>query len=104
MSKCKKCILNVVVLLLIVPLGWLIVCRVLSKEESISSLEVALCAAKSNRTELEKVLHYYQRDAADSLKYKATCFLIENMPYYSYACGEQLEKYKLYFRQSAASR
>ncbi len=97
MSKCKKCILNVVVLLLIVPLGWLIVCRVLSKEESISSLEVALCAAKSNRTELEKVLHYYQRDAADSLKYKATCFLIENMPYYSYACGEQLEKYKLYY-------
>lgn len=61
-----------------------------SKEESISSLELALRIAKGNRTELEKVLYYYQQDATDSLKYKAACFLIENMPYHSYTHGEQL--------------
>lgn len=53
--------------------------------------------SKGNRTELEKVLYYYQQDATDSLKYKAACFLIENMPYHSYTHGEQLEKYKKYY-------
>ncbi|MDR0574661.1 MAG: hypothetical protein LBG96_11635 [Tannerella sp.] len=36
--------------------------------------------AGSNRCELEKVLAYYSADRSDSLKYKAACFLIENMP------------------------
>ena len=53
--------------------------------------------AKNNRTELEKVLYFYQKNLADSLKYKAACFLIENMPYHSYTDGEQLEKYKKYY-------
>jgi hypothetical protein len=42
-------------------------------------LERALTLAGENRTELEKVLQYYKDD---SLKYKAACFLIENMPYH----------------------
>lgn len=86
-----------IIILLLFALGWGIVSRTFSRERSIASLEAALCIADKNRLELEKVLRYYQRDTADSLKYKATCFLIENMPYYSYACGEQLEKYKLYY-------
>jgi hypothetical protein len=44
------------------------------------SLEQALELAGDNRSELEKVLVHYQKNPADSLKYKAACFLIENMP------------------------
>lgn len=62
-----------------------------------SPLDMALEKAGNNRTELEKVLKYYRQNPADSLKYKATCFLIENMPYYSYPVGSQLDNYKLYF-------
>lgn len=40
-------------------------------------LEQALTSAGSNRAELEKVLDHYKHD---SLKYRAACFLIENMP------------------------
>lgn len=39
----------------------------------------SLDLAGENREELEKVLEYYSRDAADSLKFWAACFLIENM-------------------------
>lgn len=39
-------------------------------------LEAALSLAGENRVELEKVLEHYQRDRK---KYKAACFLIENM-------------------------
>jgi hypothetical protein len=42
-------------------------------------LESALKQAKENRAELEKVLNYYNKSPRDSLKYKAACFLIENM-------------------------
>ena len=42
----------------------------------------ALEYAGSNRVELEKVLEHYKDS---NLKYRAACFLIENMPkYYSY--------------------
>ncbi|MDR2968693.1 MAG: transglutaminase-like domain-containing protein, partial [Tannerellaceae bacterium] len=37
--------------------------------------------AGENRPELEKVLAYYST-SEDSLKYRAACFLIENMPYH----------------------
>lgn len=45
-----------------------------------SELEQALLFAGDNRAELEKVLKRYSINPADSLKYKAACFLIENMP------------------------
>lgn len=82
---------------LFVVLGWFIVSKVFSKEELISSLEAALRVAESNRSELEKVLRHYQQTPADSLKYKAACFLIENMPFYSYSVGKQLDNYKDYY-------
>ena len=43
-------------------------------------LEAVLRLAGSNRPELEKVLDRYAADEADSLKYRAAVFLIENMP------------------------
>ena len=63
----------------------------------VSMLENALQQAGENRTELEKVLSYYQMDPADSLKYKAACFLIENMPFYTYYKGERLDQYLSYY-------
>ncbi|MDR2919120.1 MAG: hypothetical protein LBV72_07140 [Tannerella sp.] len=44
-------------------------------------LDLALNMAGENRPELEKVLAYYS-SPEDSLKYRAACFLIENMPYH----------------------
>ena len=53
--------------------------------KSHSALELSLDFAKDNRKELEKVLDHYKQEKKDSLKYKAACFLIENMPnYWSY--------------------
>lgn len=57
------------------------------KEKSSSSifiLEVALYQVGDNCVELEKVLSRYKMFPKDSLKYKTACFLIENMPYYTY--------------------
>lgn len=54
-------------------------------------LELALEFAGDNRTELERVLEYYKDS---TLKYRAACFLIENMPrYYSYQ-GWQIDTIK----------
>lgn len=53
-------------------------------------LSVALEMAEDNRIELEKVLVYYKND---SLKYRAACFLIENMigkKSISYSNGNQI--------------
>lgn len=47
-----------------------------------AGVEETLTLAKSNRGELEKVLRQYQKDPADSLKYKAACFLIDNMKWH----------------------
>jgi hypothetical protein len=43
-------------------------------------LNQALESAGENRSELGKVLNHYSQSPADSLKYRAACFLIENMP------------------------
>ena len=64
---------------------------------AVSILEIALQQAGENRVELEKVLSRYQIDPADSLKYRAACFLIENMPYYTYYKGKQLDRYFTYY-------
>ncbi len=53
----------------------------------------ALDTAKNNRPELEKVLAHYSTNPADSLKYRAACFLIENMPFYGFYDGELLDDY-----------
>jgi hypothetical protein len=43
-------------------------------------VNAVLFQAGSNRGQLEKVLEYYSRNSADSLKLRAAEFLIENMP------------------------
>lgn len=54
------------------------------KEER-KKIDITLNLASSNSKELKVVLDSYKRDPADSLKYKAAVFLIENMAYhYSY--------------------
>jgi hypothetical protein len=56
-----------------------------------SDLERALEEAGNNRPELEKVLQHYRND---SLKLRATVFLIENMPgHYSYADTAYMNSY-----------
>ena len=82
---------HLVLIVLLIVLGWQIMDLLTTQEESISPLEVSLQLAGDNRYELEKVLRYYQKDPSDSLKYKAACFLIQNMSYYKYTDGEQLE-------------
>lgn len=57
-------------------------------------LEFALASAGTNKEELVKVLRHYE---GDSLKYRAACFLIENMPYHGYSEGRALAKYRKYF-------
>lgn len=86
----------IIVILLTNYIGWQFISEYNLKEK-ISPLEVALHVAGDNRVEFEKVLRYYHKSPADSLKYRAACFLIENMPFYSFAKSEQLEHYKSYY-------
>lgn len=65
-------------------------------EKELSLLDTALKIAGGNRKELEKVLNHYQM-SKDSLKYQAACFLIENLPYYSYWEEKNLEAYYSYY-------
>lgn len=62
-----------------------------SCKETNQRLEYALAFAGDNRLELEKVLTYYKDD---SLKLKACCFLIENMPRYFSYTGHVLDSIK----------
>ena len=96
--------LRYIQLLIIILLGWYLVDKVVFREESMTSLNTVLQVAKDNRIELEKVLYRYQKDPTDSLKYKAACFLIENMPFYTYSVGEQLDNYKSYYTWLKKSR
>ena len=58
-----------------------------------SRLEEVLKQSGENRPELERVLEYYAACPADSLKYRAACFLIENMPGHGWYEGEELTRY-----------
>lgn len=73
-------------------IGLLIVIS-LSLNKSESYLDDALILAGDNRVELEAVLKHYQQNKKDSLKYKAACFLITNMPYHYSYTSERLQKY-----------
>lgn len=60
-----------------------------------TALENSLKISGNNREQLEKVLRHYS-SPRDSLKFRAVCFLIENMPgHYSFD-GEMLDKYHEY--------
>lgn len=91
-------ILRFILFALLFLVGWKVADKVIfPKEESPTALETALRAAGDNRKELEKVLRHYREHPEDSLKYKAACFLIENMTLYAYPVAKQLENYKSYY-------
>ena len=56
-----------------------------------TQLEQALRQSGNNRAEWEKVLGHY---AEDTLKYRAACFLIENMPGHYWYESEELDMYE----------
>lgn len=56
-------------------------------------LEISLQEAKNNRQEMEKVLAFFSHSVKDSLKYRAACFLIENMPGHVTYSSEEMEQY-----------
>lgn len=62
----------------------LVFLTLISCNKSNTPLKDALNKAGNNKQELEKVLNFYKTNPADSLKYKAAVFLIENMPYHSF--------------------
>lgn len=72
----------------------LILFALLACTNKANKLDIALQQAKENKKELIKVLEYLKDD---SLKYRALCFLIENMPYHDYYEGNNLKKYLKYF-------
>ncbi|MDR3339399.1 MAG: hypothetical protein LBT25_04750 [Candidatus Symbiothrix sp.] len=79
--------------------GYILILLVLfacSKQQS--RLEQVLEFAGENRPELEKVLRYYEQDPADSLKYRAACFLIENMRYHYCLNNKKLDVFREYLR------
>ena len=59
-----------------------------------SRLKAVLDYSGTNRAELEKVLDHYSQDPADSLKLKASIFLIENMPGHYTFGGPYMKSYK----------
>lgn len=56
-------------------------------------LDEALQLSGKNRIHLEQVLRHYSLHPADSLKYRAACFLIENMPGHGWYEGTELDAY-----------
>ena len=58
-----------------------------------SRLKAVLDYSGTNRAELEKVLDHYSQDPADSLKLKASIFLIENMPGHYTFGGPYMKSY-----------
>lgn len=65
----------------------------LSCNKDSSHIEYTLSLAGTNRIELEKVIAYYSKNKADSLKLKAAIFLIENMPGHKSHVGNKSENY-----------
>jgi hypothetical protein len=70
---------------------------------NLSTLEHAFELAGENRSELGKVLTRYSQNPADSLKYKAACFLIENMIYYYSYEGKILDDYLQIYKEISIS-
>ena len=73
-----------------------------------NKIKQALKLSGNNRNELEKVLTHYSKQPKDSLKYKAACFLIENMPYHYHCKGNDIDKYyheiKYFFSKENGTR
>lgn len=70
----------------------------LERQSSDTDLDSAFVKAKSNRTELEKVIRKYSAHKKDSLQLKAAIFLIRNMPDYFYYEGKGISDFCNYFK------
>ena len=70
---------------------WLVTAYSCSNDSS--RLKAVLEYSGTNRAELEKVLDHYSQDPADSLKLKASIFLIENMPGHYTFGGPYMKSY-----------
>lgn len=55
-----------------------------------TKLELVLNKAGENKIELQQVLNHYSKNPKDSLKYKAACFLIENMTWHKSRVSSKL--------------
>ncbi len=66
-------------------------------------VERALRLAGDNRTELEQVLEHYLQQPADSLKDRAACFLVANMPYHYTATSRKIEMFDSLFYEGLSS-
>lgn len=86
----KTVLIKAVALMFVLPV---ISCSGVTGSTPSYGIENALTLAGDNRHELEKVLAKYSADPADSLKYEAAVFLIENMPYHSSHDDEHLDRY-----------
>jgi len=64
------------------------------KPEYSKALQATFDEAGNNQKELIKVLEHYRQNAADSLKYKAAVFLIENMLGHSYSKAKLVDSSK----------
>ena len=72
-------------------LFWLVITYSCSNYSS--RLKAVLDYSGTNRAELEKVLEHYSQNPADSLKLKASIFLIENMPGHYTFGGPYMDTY-----------
>lgn len=68
---------NIVIFLL-----WYLLFTISCTNKNESNLQNALKLAGPNKKELKKALDHYKKDPADSLKYKAACFMVENMQWH----------------------
>ncbi|HJV77226.1 MAG TPA: RICIN domain-containing protein, partial [Paludibacter sp.] len=68
------------------------------KDKVSKEVQEALDEAGDNRQELEKVLIHYGTNPQDSLKFKAACFLIQNMKGYYSVTEENVNKLEKLYR------
>jgi len=68
------------------------------KNKVSKEVQEALDEAGTNRQELEKVLIHYSKNPQDSLKFRAACFLIQNMKGYYSVTGENVNKLEELYR------
>ena len=101
MLERKRQIILVFLLLLIMFSGC-------AKQEVPENVSRALEHAAENRSDLEKVLNKYNRFKKDSLKFKAACYLIANMPghqnYFLHNASEYDDEFKAVGRVSEMKR
>ncbi|MDR3218939.1 MAG: hypothetical protein LBU22_08190 [Dysgonamonadaceae bacterium] len=84
--------------------GYILIMLIFFACSKTTRLEQTLQFAGENRPELEKVLQHYRQDPADSLKYRAACFLIENMRYHYCRSSAQLDAFKVYIQKDEPSK